>query len=73
MRTISHEKMTNLVKICVTMTDLMDKFYDTTELSDIICDECTKPSSTTRKFNCERKNSTEITNATKNISSNIQL
>ena len=39
MRSISHEKMTHLCKICVTMTDLMDKFYETTELSDVICDE----------------------------------
>ena len=39
MRTISHEKMTNLGKSCVTMTDLMEFFYETTELSDVICDE----------------------------------
>ena len=28
MRPISHEKMTNLGKSCVTMTYFMDKFYD---------------------------------------------
>ena len=28
MRPISHEKMTHLEKSCVTMTDLMDKFYE---------------------------------------------
>ena len=42
MRIISHEKLTNLGKSCATMKDLMDKFYETTELSDVICDECTK-------------------------------
>ena len=55
MRTISHEKMTHLGKSCVTMTDLMDKFYETTELIDVTCDECTKSISTTRKFNFEKK------------------
>ena len=39
MRSTSHEKMTHLGKRCVTMTDLMYKFYETTELSDVICDE----------------------------------
>ena len=55
MRKISHEKMTHLCKICVTMTDLMEDFYEATELSGVICDECTKSSSTTRKFNFEKK------------------
>ena len=55
MRTISHEKMTHLGKRCVTMTDLMDKIYETTELSDVICDERTKSSSTTRKLNFEKE------------------
>ena len=36
MRPISHEKMTNLGKRCVIMTDLMDTFYEKTELSDVI-------------------------------------
>ena len=39
MRTISHDKMTHLGKRYVTMTDLIDKFDETTELSDVICDE----------------------------------
>ena len=38
MRRISHEKMTHLGKSCVTMTDFMDNFFETTELSDVICD-----------------------------------
>ena len=37
-RSISHAKMTHLGKSCVTMTDLMDKLYETTELSDVISD-----------------------------------
>ena len=55
MRSISHEKMTHLGKSCVKMIDLMDKFYETTELSDDICDECTKSISTTRKSKFERE------------------
>ena len=55
------------------MIDLMEIFYETTELSDVICDNCTKSSLTTRKLKFEKKNSTEITNATDNISSNIPL
>ena len=54
-RKISHEKKTHLGKSCVTMTDLMDKFYETTELSDVICDNCTKSSITTRKSYFEKK------------------
>ena len=38
MRPISHEKKTHLGKNCVTMTDLMNKFYEKTELSDVICE-----------------------------------
>ena len=73
MRPISHEKMTHFGKSCVTMTDLMDKFYEKTELSDVICEECTKSSGTTSKTNYEKTIITEITNATKNISSKIQF
>ena len=38
LRQISHEKKTHLGKSCVTMNDLMNKFYETNELSDVICD-----------------------------------
>ena len=55
MGTISHEKMTNWGKSCVTMTYLMDTFYETTELSDVICDNCTKSIIKTRKSNFQRK------------------
>ena len=41
---IGHKKNTHLGKSCVTMTYLMDKFYETNELSDVICDTCTKSS-----------------------------
>ena len=54
-RKISHEKNNHLGKSCVTMTDLMDKFSETNELSDVICDNCTKSSLTTRKSNFEKK------------------
>ena len=38
-RRISHEKKTHLGNRCVTMKDLMSKFYETNELSYVICDE----------------------------------
>ena len=41
-RKTSKEKKTHLGKSCVTMTGLMDKFYETNELSDVICGNCTK-------------------------------
>ena len=53
-RKISHDKNTHLGKSCVTMTDLMDKFYETNELSDVICDTCTKPSVKIKKSNFEK-------------------
>ena len=55
MRRSSHEKTTHLGESCVTMTNLMDKFYETTDLSDVICDERTKSRSTTRKLNFEKE------------------
>ena len=51
MRPISHEKKTHLGNSCVTMTDLMNRFYEKTELSDVICEKCTKSSGTTSKPN----------------------
>ena len=54
-RKISHEKRIHLGKSCVTMIDLVDKFYETNELSDVICDNGTKSSITTRKSNFEKK------------------
>ena len=56
---ISHDKKTNLGKICVTMTDLMVTFDEKTELTDVICEECSKSSGKTSE--------------TKNISSNIRV
>ena len=73
MRPIIHKKKTNLGKSCVTTTDLMDKFYEKTELSDVICKECFKSSGLISKEIFEKTISTEITNATKNISSKIQF
>ena len=40
----------------MTMTDLMDQFYETNELSDVICDTCTN-SSVTKKSNFVTKQS----------------
>ena len=53
-RPISHERNTHLGKSCVTMTYLMDKFYEKTELIDVIYEECTKSSGTTSKTNFEK-------------------
>ena len=57
LRPISHEKKTNLGKNCVTMTYLMVKFNEKTELSDVICGECSKSSGKTSKANFETKQS----------------
>ena len=37
------------------MNDLMSKFYESNELSDVICDECSKVSGTEKKSNFESK------------------
>ena len=72
MRTISYEKMNHLGMICVTMKDLMDKFYETTELSVLYVKNA--PSQAIQPENpILKKNCTEIANATKNIPSNIQF
>ena len=42
LRPISHGKNTHLGKSCVTMTYFMVKFYEKTELSDVICEEFSK-------------------------------
>ena len=55
LRPISHDKKTHLGKICVTMTDLMVKFYGKTELSDAICEEYSKSSCKTIKANSKTK------------------
>ena len=39
------------------MKDLMCKFYETNELSDVICDECSKVSVTEQKSNFGTKQS----------------
>ena len=54
LRPISHEKKTHLGKSCVTMTDLMVKFYENNQLSDFICEECSKSSGKTGKVNFEK-------------------
>ena len=57
MRPIIHDKKTHLGKSCVTMTYLMDKFYEKTELSDVICEGCSKLSGLISKANFEKKQS----------------
>ena len=39
------------------MKDLMNKFYETNELSDVICNTCTNASSIEKKSNFETKQS----------------
>ena len=39
------------------MNDLMSKLYETNELSDVICDECSKVSGTEQKYNFGTKQS----------------
>ena len=56
-RRISHEKKTHLGKGYVTMKDLMNKFYETNQLSDLICYECSKVSGTEEKCNFETEQS----------------
>ena len=54
MRPICHEKMTHLGKSCVTVKDLMDIFYEKSELSDVICEEFNLSSDTSSKTNFEK-------------------
>ena len=56
MRPISHEKKTNLGKSCVTITYLMVKFYKETDLSDVICEECSGSRVLTSKADSEKNN-----------------
>ena len=52
---ISHQKKTHLGKSWVAMTDMMVKFYEKTELSDVICEECSMSSGKSSKDNSETK------------------
>ena len=73
MRPNSHDRMTHLGKSCVTMTDLMNKFYE--KLSWVMLYVKNSPIQEvhTVKPNLRKTISTKITNVTKNISSNIQF
>ena len=57
LRQISHEKKTHLGNSCVTIKYLINKFYETNELSDVIYDECSKGSGTEQIYNFESKQS----------------
>ena len=54
MRPISHDKKTHLGKKCVTMTYLMEILFISTELSDVMCEECSKSSGLINKSNFEK-------------------
>ena len=41
----------------MTMKHLMNKFYETNELSDVVCDECSKVRGTEQRSNFETKQS----------------
>ena len=49
--------MSHLTKNCVTMNELMDKFYEKTELSGVICEHCSKLSGKISKANFEKHHS----------------
>ena len=51
---ICHHNMTYLAYHCVTMNELMDIFYEKTELSDVICENCPKLGGETSKANFEK-------------------
>ena len=49
--------MTHLAKNYFNMNELVDKFYEKNEMSDIICEECSKLSGKTSKANFEKHHS----------------
>ena len=51
---ICHDKMTHLAYNCVTMNELMDKFYENTELGDVICENWSKISGKISKTKLEK-------------------
>ena len=57
MRPISHKKKTHLGKSCVTMKDLMVKFYEKYELSDVVCGELSRSSGKTSESKSKTKHS----------------
>ena len=51
---ICHDKMKHTAYYCVTVNELMDNFYENTELSDIICEKCSKFSGKINKEKFEK-------------------
>ena len=51
---IYHDKMTHLAINCVTMKELMDKYDEKTDMSDVICGNCSKTNGKTRKAKFEK-------------------
>ena len=72
-RPIAHEKNTHLVKNCVTTINWMDNLFWENWVEWCYMWKCSKSSGLIIKANFEKTISTEITNATKNISSKNQF
>ena len=51
---IIHDKITHLANIHVTTNEFMDKVYVNNELSDVICEHCSKLSDKSHKANFEK-------------------
>ena len=49
--------MTHLANNCVTINEFMDKIYENTKLSDIICEHCSKLSGKSSKADFEKHQS----------------
>ena len=42
LKPVFRDKMTHLAYHCVIMNELMDKFYEKIDMSDVICEKCSK-------------------------------
>ena len=51
---ISHDKMTSLGINCVIMNNFMDAFFEKTDLSDVLCEECFNLSGKISKVNYQK-------------------
>ena len=51
---ICYDKMTHLTISCVTMKELLDKFYETIELSDVLYENCSSINSKISNYRFEK-------------------
>ena len=51
---ICHDKMTHLAINFVTMKESMNKYYENTDMSDVICGNCSKNNGKIRKSKFEK-------------------